>query len=452
MADIEKRLNKAGLIKAVTWDTEADCSAAGCGVTPLNPGAIKLNYPALEVDEIYGAFESDIERANFNPSDFSLDFDYQWDGLENILLAMWFGTSAAPAPLFVVDATNNKIDFSEGGAGLTGTVAPASYIGATLATAIAAAMNGAIGKALTYTCTYDASTKKFTIGASNTFSILWNTGTHKLVDISTMCGYSDAADDAAAASYVSDTAAVGVAAYQHTMTMADSTTGIFGTYAVEKKSKIHVVPSLKVMKLSLTQANGLIKLNAGCRGTKVIDDSAVVTSMSSLTYPAIRNRAKFLQAVFRMNAQTGDALATGDIIKPKSFTLEPDRKMDSEHAAGSATIIEPRENGKPSVKLTMEFPRMDAVNELYFAHWIAKTEKKLDLTITGPVILGTHAYLLKFELPRLTIEDVEYADSNIIPSKIVMRSVVADSAPTGMTVTDPLTATLINTRSTSLLA
>jgi len=178
----------------------------------------------------------------------------------------------------------------------------------------------------------------------------------------------------------------------------------------------------------------------------------VVTSMSSLTYPAIRNRAKFLQAVFRMNDQTGAALDSTYVIKPKSFTLEPDRKMDSEHAAGSATIVEPRENGKPSVKLTMEFPRIDAVNELYFADWIAKTEKKLDLTITGPVIAGTHAYLLKYELPRLTIEDVEYADSNIIPAKIVMRSVVADSAPTGMTVTNPLTGTLINTRSTSLLA
>jgi hypothetical protein len=452
MGNLEKRLNRAGLIKAVTWDLEADCSAAGCGITPLNPGAIKLAYPAIEIDEIFGAFETDIDHANFNGIDFGLDFQYQWNGLENILMAMWFGTAAAPTSLFVVDATNNKIDFKEGVPELTGTVATGSYTGATLATAIAAAMNGAAGKALTYTCTYSSSTNKFTIGAGANFTICWNTGTHKATDISTMCGYSDVADDNGGnLSFVSDTASVG-AAYQHTMSMADQVSGIFGTYAVEKLSKIHVVPSLKVMKLALTQANGMLKLNAGCRGSKVVDDSSVITSMSAITYAAIRNRAKFSQAVFRMNDQTGAALGSTFVVKPKTFNLDPERKMDNEHASGSATIIEPLETGKPTVKLTMEFPRMDAVNALYFANWIANAEKKADITITGPVIAGTHAYMLKCEMPRLQVEDVEYPDSGLIPSKIVLRAVVADVAPTGMALTNPLTATLINSRSTSLLA
>jgi hypothetical protein len=43
-------------------------------------------------------------------------------------------------------------------------------------------------------------------------------------------------------------------------------------------------------------------------------------------------------------------------------------------------------------------------------------------------------------------------DGSIIPNKLVMRSLTADSAPTGMTgLTKPLTLTIINTRATSLL-
>lgn len=59
---------------------------------------------------------------------------------------------------------NNKIDFTEAGVARVGTITASTYsTGATMATAIQAAMNAAPGAVNTYTVTYDAGTHKFTI-------------------------------------------------------------------------------------------------------------------------------------------------------------------------------------------------------------------------------------------------------------------------------------------------
>ena len=458
MAGNEKRLNKAALIIGADWDTEADINASLMGITPDNPGVIKLNYPPIEVDEIHNANETDVEHANFGPSDFSLDFSkLNFDGNELKLLAGVFGADAVQ-PLFVVVAgTNDDLDFDDtASAPMSCAIAAGSYTGAELAVLVAAGMNGCTEVAGTYTCAFSTSTLKFTIaesGGPSNFELSWQSGANTLTNIGTLLGFSITADDTGAATYTGDTACDGSGAYQHTLTIEDVTDDIFFTYGVEKGTKIHVVPSLKPLKATFSLNAGLIKLSIGCRGTKVIDDSAIVTGMTSVTYPAIHNstRAKYGQAVFEMNAQDGDALDTDDIIKPKDFTLEIDRKMDTEHGPGSYTIMEPRSNGKPAVKLTQNFAHLDAVNELYFANWTAQEEKKENITITGPVIVGTFAYSVSLDLPRLHIEDDELPDAQIIPNKLVMRSLVADSAPTGMTVTKPLTCIIVNTRATSLL-
>jgi hypothetical protein len=342
---IEKRLNHAGFAQGATWGTSVNCAAAGCGLTPLNPGGLKLAMPPIEVDDVASAYETDIDFANINPLDKTLDFRYMYDGLENQLLALFFGTAGDPVQ--------------------------------------------------------QAST----------------------------------------------------AAYLHTFALKDTVAGLFGCYATEVGSKIHTLPSVKVMKMTLTLDNGMLKMSFATRADTVTDSDATVTTFASITYPAKHHRAKFHQGVFRMNAQSGADFAAGDVIKPKGFTLEATRTFDSEHTSGSKTIVEPLETGKVNVKLTMDFPRMDATNAAYFAAWIAATEQKADLTFTGPLIATTYYRYLKFQLPRLIVEDVEYADSNVVPAKIALRSVLADAAPTGMTgITLPLTALLMNTRTTDYLA
>jgi hypothetical protein len=344
--DIERRLNPSAIKKGVTWGTEVDVNAAGNGILPLNAGVPALKQTPVEDETASGAFETFFDFTDIAASEFSLDFDHRYLGLENMLLAMLTGSD--PTPVRQTELT----------------------------------------------------------------------------------------------------------AYLHTLAMINTTTGIFGTYATAKHTKIHIVPSFKVLKGTFSMNKGLLKSSFSLRGNKVIDTSAIITAMAAVTVSDIYNRVKFNQGVFRMNAaQSGGALAAPtDVIGVKGFQLEIERKMDSERTNQAAYIIEPRENDKPTVKLTLDFARMDDANAAYFATWIAETEKKADITFTGAQIGGLSYNYLKFEFPRLKIEDVDYPDGNIIPAKMVLRGLLAASAPTGMTAVNPVHPTLMNKRATSYLA
>jgi len=344
MADIEKRLNKSAWKKASAWGTEIDPNAAGNGILPLNAGAIKQAIAMIPEESPVSAFESDLDLGDFDPVDFSLEFDARYEGLGPIV-AQVFGAAGAP------------------------------------------------------------STPE---------------GTARL----------------------------------HTLTLANTIAALFGTYATEKHDKYHVVPSAKPYKLTFTMDGGKLKLTVDLKGDKVIDDSAIVTTLASVTVPDKHNRVLKKQLVFRMNAQAGDALDGDDAIKVKNFTLEIERKPEGgEHEGGSDSIIEALEEGKIAIKLTLELNRMDNVNDVYFGDWTSENEKKADLIFTGALITGTSYYFFKFEFPRLKIEDVDYPDENIIPATITLRGLEADAAPTGMSgITKPVQLKVQNKRTADMLA
>jgi hypothetical protein len=108
--------------------------------------------------------------------------------------------------LFMLTELSNKLNFKEGsGPELTATFNggyPEYFTGASLAAEIQFIMR-MVGT-LTYVVTYSESTGKFTISAESEFSLLWNTGTNKEIDISDVCGFSDLADDAGGTTYTSD--------------------------------------------------------------------------------------------------------------------------------------------------------------------------------------------------------------------------------------------------------
>jgi hypothetical protein len=452
MGDIEKRLNKAAVKKAAIWGTAVNTDAAGMGFLPLNPGSPKAAVQMME-DESYGAFEANLDAGFINPSDFGLDFDYRWDGRENLLLAMLMGTAGVPGMYSIVSNANHHIDFEEAAGGEKNAVlANGTWTVTQIRADIKAKLEALSNGALTYDVNFNANTHRFTIATTAPFKLWWNTGTNNAQAADTLLGF--AADLSGEITYTSSANAIGGALnYLHSFVLLNTVAGIFGTYATEKGTKIHTVPTFKVLKGTFSMSAGLIKAAFNLRGIRVMDDSALPAAFTSTTITGNTHaRAKFAQAVFRMNAQTGDDFVDGDIVRPKSFTLDIERKMDSEHVAGVQTIIEPAENDKPSVKLTMDFARMDTVNAAYFAAWIAGAEKKADLTITGPVIEGAYNFYLKFQLPRLIIEDVEYADSKIIPAKIALRAMTADSAPIGMTgILVPIVGQLMNSRSEDYL-
>jgi len=453
MADIEKRLNKAAVKKATDWGTAVNTDAAGMGFLPLNPGSPKAAVQMIE-DEAASAFEGNLDVGLINASDFGLDFDYRWDGRENLLLAMLMGTAGLPGMYFIVSNANHHVDFEEAAGGEKNAVlANGTWTSTALCADIKAKLEALSNGVLTYTVTHDAATRKFTIATTANFKLWWNTGTNNAEAADTLLGF--AADLSGEITYTSSAAAVGLALnYLHSFVLLNTVFGIFGTYATEKGTKIHTVPTFKVLKGTFSLSGGLIKAAFNLRGIKVVDDSALPAAFTSTTILGNTHaRAKFTQAVFHLNAQTGNDFVDGDIVRPKSFTLEIERKMDSEHVAGVQTIVEPVENDKPSIKLTMDFSRMDATNAAYFAAWIAAAEKKMDIVITGPAIEGAFNYYLKFQFPRLIIEDVEYADSKIIPAKIVLRALVPDSGPLGMTdVLVPVVCQIMNSRSADYLA
>jgi len=243
-------------------------------------------------------------------------------------------------------------------------------------------------------------------------------------------------------------------AYLHTLQLKNTISGLFGTYVTQKHDKIHVVPSAKPYKATITLSGGLVKVSVAMRGDKIIDDSAIVTGVDSVTFADKHNRALARQGIYRMNAQDGAALADGDKVKIKNAIIEIERtSLSSDYESESRSIIEPLEGDKPQIKVTLEFNRMDDVNKLYFANFKAETEKKMDIVFTGALIEDTYYYYHKFQFPRLKIEDIEYADANLIPAKIVLRGLEADAAPTGMDgVTKPVQWDVMNKRTTDMLA
>ena len=107
-----------------------------------------------------------------------------------------------------ISASNNKINFNEGGVELTATLTNGYYVGGhALATEIKTQLD--VAGANTYTVTYSDSAMVFSISADGAFTLMWNTGTDKATDISDACGYSDAADDGPGAGpFVSDDARI----------------------------------------------------------------------------------------------------------------------------------------------------------------------------------------------------------------------------------------------------
>ena len=86
---------------------------------------------------------------------------------------LWYVDSTFPFTFDII-STNKYLDFSESGTEFTATLVEAAYTPTQLATQITTQMNAE--GALTYTCTWDEDTRKFTIEATGEFSLLAETG------------------------------------------------------------------------------------------------------------------------------------------------------------------------------------------------------------------------------------------------------------------------------------
>ena len=450
-----KRFYKAALKQASEWGTAVEVGA-GDELIVTSDGDPGLRQTYASCDAIGQVMPFDGDLSAYEPIEFAPEFGSKC-GLQyapgpiGSAIAGLFGEVDEPQPLFVVDATNNKIDLKEGaGEPLVATVASGSYTAATLCAAIKAALE--VPGALTFTVTFSTTTLKFTIAADGEFSLLWNTGANKLVDISTMCGFSDAADDTGAATYTADTVAIGVA-YVHRFSWADEMPAdAFFTFVTSRPGAVWEIPSCICNKLELKVGDGKVQGSIGLVGNQLVNDSVIndEDSLAALTPEVSGTFIKFQHGVARFNAESGDALDGDDAVEVSDFTIAYERTTDAQMSLGGSYISQPKEsNFKIGPKLTL--PYATAANVAYLDLFTGMTAQKMDIVFTGPTIAGTHCYGLTLGFPRLKLvapPDVKLED--IIRNGLEFVAEEAAAAPTGMTEVRPYIE-ITNTRSTAYL-
>lgn len=156
-------------------------AAAGCSVTELS-----AEFPVNEFA--------------------SVEFSYQ-------------GTKYYYNPIEIT-ASSKYLDFNDGG-DKSVSVAEGFYRDPMeLATALQNALNDS-ASSIVFTVSFSSVTGKFTIAGNSTFNIEWNTGSNSANSIGTKLGFSVAADDTGASSYLADNALTYTAAYTPSYDNAD---------------------------------------------------------------------------------------------------------------------------------------------------------------------------------------------------------------------------------------
>jgi len=218
--------------------------------------------------------------------------------------------------------------------------------------------------------------------------------------------------------------------WRHSFLWAEENYGEFCTFAVERVSKILEVPSAKPYMLDLNIADGFLKGTLGLRGDTVKNDSAVntATQMDALTYADRARRIKFsdltVYLTHQSNVSNPDAVTA---LECSDIAMHFERPHDGPHKAGSQSIIEPMENAMPLITMTLTFPRMNAVNNLHFAQFVAETEQKACIWFHGPVLQGAQLYEFDFYFPRLRIINIDYPFDDVVPATITLQAEKAAS-------------------------
>ena len=226
------------------------------------------------------------------------------------------------------------------------------------------------------------------------------------------------------------------AGFAHVFDWDDENYGEFCTFAVERPSKIFEVASAKPYALDFNIADGFLKGSISLRGDALINTSAVntLTQIDALTYADRGNRVKFSDLTVYMLSQASVSEPDSSTkLELSDITLHFERPHDSPHAAGGASIIEPAENGHSIITVELTFPRMNTVNNLYFADFIAETEKKMYIWFYGEYISGGagQQYQVMFYYPRLRIIEIDYPFDDIVPGRIKFQAEKTSSLAAG---------------------
>jgi hypothetical protein len=238
--------------------------------------------------------------------------------------------------------------------------------------------------------------------------------------------------------------------YNHTMDVTAENAGLFGTFCVFDGITVREIPSFKPSGFTLSgESGGFWLLTVRGMGDDCLlsgqtnsGSAAGVNGIIAATATSKVLRVPYGATAFRINDQSGGALASGDVLYPNSINFEFDRDMRPNFLANNVadgsgnewSTLEPDEDGVPTGILTVTFPKYTAVTHLEDLG--DETVKKADITIQGPTPTGYGGdYDITISLPALRIVDVtpDPSGSTKIIQSITCEMLKAQTAPTGMT-------------------
>lgn len=258
-----------------------------------------------------------------------------------------------------------------------------------------------------------------------------------------------------AAVTISTSATGQTTSWSHIINLAPSIDGLGVTVAMDKVQFVDELTSAKVYGFSKAVGDaGVMDSSFRLMGSRMTNISSVNTrsTVNGATYPALDNRVFRKNLVWRMNVQSGGALAASDEVKVESWTHEFERPQDAPNVSGQDFIFEPADNGFPTVRVSVTFPRMSTVtaNSMYHA-LLNDTVFKADATFTGAFINSTDRFTERYEYPALEFDSEGWqatvTGANQVKPTAVFLAKTAASSPTGMAFVNPFRLTRITTQS-----
>jgi len=211
------------------------------------------------------------------------------------------------------------------------------------------------------------------------------------------------------------------------------------------------VPSAIVEEVSFSWAGSSPgEMTVGFVGESLDRDAGTngSTEFGNLTLPDEDKWILPTDGVLWLNAASGSTLVAGDALKPVSTTLTIRRPMSRDFRVdGTGAIALPVEADVAEATLALEFAGLGATSSYasavdeFMDRFEAETLLKASLTFTKD-----SNNIWKFEFPRMQVVEmppVNLPDAGRYPHRVVLRCLVAATAPTGMSgVTQPVKLTV----------
>lgn len=260
---------------------------------------------------------------------------------------------------------------------------------------------------------------------------------------------------------VSSQASGSLVAYSHALSMAPESWAMY-TLATNFVQYVQELPSFKIQgfKFSVGQG-GRINASfpivaAGANYASTTNPAAAVTG-ATVSTPGSKAYRRLTR--LRMNLTSGNTLGTSDIqLLARDFAIEGRRVLAMDHVLNSDVITEPDDDGFWEGTMEITFARMNTVtaNSLQ-ALYATGNSFKADLLFTGTYINSYTQRSILLEMPALQVatggfKAVVTGQGQVRPT-VTFRLKLANAAPNGMAgLTNPLRATVVNERSSNLLA